>query len=64
MSLTALHHEFRVGRATISHFLPDVLQAIYDCLKTDYVQVCTFATLHFIGVNMFNANSNCRASSL
>lgn len=42
-SLRSLQHLFRLGKSTISTFIPEVCEAIYDALK-EFIQVCTNKT--------------------
>ena len=38
-SFTSLHYQFRMGKSTISTLVPDVCQAIYRCLKDQFLRV-------------------------
>lgn len=46
-SLRSLQHLFRLGKSTISAFIPEVCEAIYDSLK-EFIQVSTNNTYIFI----------------
>lgn len=38
-SFTSLHFQFRIGKSTVAEIIPDVCEAIYNCLKQDYLSV-------------------------
>jgi hypothetical protein len=40
MNFNELSRCFRIGRSTISEFVPEVLQAIYAVLQPTYMKVC------------------------
>ena len=36
-SFTSLHYQFRIGKSTIAELIPEVCEAIFACLRDEYL---------------------------